>query len=250
MFEYIENLKLLEIIQNESVEERVVTDRFSHTFVFKVNGESEYVFGNKKIILKPDEMIFIPKGSTYTVQKITKGKSIYTMINFSGNIPKATPEKYSMKSFSDLPFLCKYRSDDKFFSTPYDKYKKVSVFYGIISYLLEAEGNTYLSKNKKTAIMPCEEYLRTHIHDPNLNVEDLCKLCKISNTYFRKIFFSVYGTTPQKYITDKRLSDAYSMLESGKYRKISDIANKVGYNDSLYFSRAFKRKYGISPNKV
>ena len=81
-------------------------------------------------------------------------------------------------------------------------------------------------------------------------VDTLHTLCGISDTYFRKIFIARFGTSPQKYIVNKRISQAKSMLEAGDFDTISEISASVGYNDPLHFSRAFKKKYGVAPSKL
>ena len=87
------------------------------------------------------------------------------------------------------------------------------------------------------------------IYDCDLKAEILPQLCGISGTYFRKIFQANYSVTPQKYILSKRLAHAKNIIDNGDYDTISEIAASVGYSDPLYFSRAFKKKYGISPSQ-
>ena len=56
------------------------------------------------------------------------------------------------------------------------------------------------------------------------------------------------GLTPLQYLTDKRLENAASNLAmSGGRGNISEIAYQCGFSEPLYFSRLFKRKYGVSP---
>lgn len=55
---------------------------------------------------------------------------------------------------------------------------------------------------------------------------------------------------PQDYITAKRLFHAKSILDSGDFDSIREIALSVGYSDPLYFSKVFKKRYGVSPSVV
>ena len=82
-----------------------------------------------------------------------------------------------------------------------------------------------------------------------LKCEKLHRLCGISNTYFRKIFESRYGATPQSYVNSKRLSHAMSIISEGDYTTIAEVAEAVGFNDPLYFSKLFKKTHGISPKE-
>jgi len=63
----------------------------------------------------------------------------------------------------------------------------------------------------------------------------------------KDLFLKEFGVNPSQYITEKRLSQAKSLIDNGDFDSISEIALSVGYSDPLYFSRQFKKKYGISP---
>ena len=71
----------------------------------------------------------------------------------------------------------------------------------------------------------------------------------MSDTYFRKIFKANYGISPMEYIINKRMSRAQSIITSGEYNSINEVALSVGYSDALYFSRVFSKKFGICPSK-
>ena len=72
----------------------------------------------------------------------------------------------------------------------------------------------------------------------------------MSDTYFRNIFAAHFGISPQAYVINKRLTQAKTIIENGDYDNLYDVALAVGYEDALYFSRVFKRKYGVAPSRV
>ena len=55
--------------------------------------------------------------------------------------------------------------------------------------------------------------------------------------------------TPHKFLTDRRLQTAASMLRS-QYNdgNVTEVARLCGFREPLYFSRMFKKKYGMSPS--
>ena len=66
--------------------------------------------------------------------------------------------------------------------------------------------------------------------------------------YLKKLFKKETGLTPLQYLTDKRLENAANYLAAnGGKGNISEIAYQCGFSEPLYFSRLFKRKYGVSP---
>ncbi|MGO4184478.1 helix-turn-helix transcriptional regulator [Paenibacillus sp. TAF43_2] len=61
-------------------------------------------------------------------------------------------------------------------------------------------------------------------------------------------FFHKYtGFRPIDYVINYRMERASDLLKAGNY-SIHDIAVSVGYTNSLYFSRLFKKKFGLSPS--
>ena len=67
-------------------------------------------------------------------------------------------------------------------------------------------------------------------------------------SYLVSIFKICYGLTPMDYLVNKRIDEAKVLLEDGSL-KIKDIASVVGYEDSLYFSKVFKKFTGVSPKE-
>lgn len=65
--------------------------------------------------------------------------------------------------------------------------------------------------------------------------------------YIGSIFKEIYGISPSKYILELRLEAAKSLMRQYPEMRLKDIAQAVGYDDALYFSRVFKNSQGISP---
>ena len=70
----------------------------------------------------------------------------------------------------------------------------------------------------------------------------------MSVSWFIRNFKEYTGTTPTQYILSLRISNAQSLLESTSYN-VTEIANIVGYDNPLYFSRLFKKQCGVSPSE-
>ena len=248
MFENIENLKLIDIIESKSVKSGFFKERFAHGLVFKVSGESIYHFGNKNLSLKAGEVIYIPKGTDYSVNRIT-ADSDYIAINFDGTVDDNTPFVCSMEGYPDINYVYEHLVKLWLFGSNNDRFKCYSQFYSVLSFVLGKLSSPYSYKSKFARIETAVKYLHAHIFDCDLKVEDCYFLCGISDTYFRKIFKSHFGVTVQEYIINKRMSKARSIIVSEDYDSINSVALSVGYSDPLYFSRVFKAKYGVCPSE-
>lgn len=100
---------------------------------------------------------------------------------------------------------------------------------------------------EKSKIEPAIAYIKDHLGE-DLDIVKLSELCSVNKFYFSRLFKSALKVTPHEYITKFREEKAEKELLCSN-KKISEIANDVGFNDEFYFSRWFKKRHGISPNE-
>ncbi len=225
-----------------------VASRKSNALIFRLEGNLRYFFHDYVMDTPAGNISFIPRGSSYNTL-VTQAPCKFVSITFSADFPEPPlPFTHSLDEFHEseffqntLPDLWKFRSQSEL-------YKCYSFFYNLLSHLNSLENQRHIDNEKENLILPSVSYLKKHIYDCDLKIDSLHELCGISGTYFRKLFYSRYGESPQKYILSRRLSHAKAIIDSGDFSTISEVAFTVGYNDPLYFSRAFKRKYGVSPS--
>ena len=86
--------------------------------------------------------------------------------------------------------------------------------------------------------------------DCNYELDKFLQSFPFSYDYLRKLFKKELGVTPHKYLTDKRLQTAADMLSYGytDSHNIAEISQQCGFREPLYFSRMFKKKYGVAPS--
>lgn len=119
--------------------------------------------------------------------------------------------------------------------------------YLLLSKLMKAFSKTEtesLSANEEK-IRPCIEYINSHFGE-NISADDLSAAIHVSKGYVSRLFSEIKGETPNKYIKNVRLKKAAKMLEETDMN-ITEVALKCGFDDSNYFARVFKRKFGKSP---
>ncbi len=83
-----------------------------------------------------------------------------------------------------------------------------------------------------------------YMHD--LSTQDMAHYTGRSLAAFKRDFKRISDTTPERWLTRKRLEKAYELIQEGK-QKIVDICYKVGFKNPSHFSTAFKKQYGITP---
>ena len=110
-----------------------------------------------------------------------------------------------------------------------------------------------LSKIRKTRakkiIDGVKEYIQKNYMDNELSVERIAHNIYLDSSYIRRVFAKELDTTVTDYLTNIRLQKARELLCSGNI-KLAEISEMVGYSDAGYFSKCFKKKFGVSPSEI
>ncbi len=93
-----------------------------------------------------------------------------------------------------------------------------------------------------------KRFMDTHYGRSTLTIQDLSKELLVNQTYLRKMFKDELGMTVTEYLTKVRMEESAKLMTKTEY-KLAVIAEKVGYSDSGYFSKCFKKYFGQSPSQ-
>lgn len=88
-------------------------------------------------------------------------------------------------------------------------------------------------------------FLERHIQD-DVKLDKLASIAHMSRRSFLRVFQSATGTSPLAWLIEQRISRACGMLRHTD-KPITEIAFEVGFNDSNYFTRQFRKATGFSP---
>lgn len=99
------------------------------------------------------------------------------------------------------------------------------------------------SNGKRTMLRFIEEHYKEDI-----SVQDIAAALNYSEAYFCKLFKQNFGTNFISYLSEYRIDNAKKQL-ARPYVNIKDIGKAVGYPDSNYFAKVFKRITGKSPSE-
>jgi len=249
MFKNMKNMEIDNIYKGISKKQDSILCREINSFVFRASGSVRYTFSDYHLDVHPGEIIFLPKGCMYDFISLTDTPCGWISIRFNADFTEALPFVCSIDRFKESEELKNNITDLWRFGGPAEHYKCYSIFYNLLEYIENIETLKNMDKKQLDIIYPAVSHLKKHIYDCDLKIEKLIQLCGISGTYFHKIFQAKYGTSPRKYILSKRLSQAKAIIDNGDFDKVTEVAIAVGYNDPLYFSRAFKKQYGVSPSQ-
>ncbi|MHB8108282.1 MAG: helix-turn-helix transcriptional regulator, partial [Candidatus Cryosericum sp.] len=91
------------------------------------------------------------------------------------------------------------------------------------------------------------EYLHDNFTRPAACLNEIAGTLGMNGTYLGQKFKKETGKTFLHYLTQYRIEKAKAMLHTGKF-KVYEIAEKVGYANSQYFSRIFKEATTMTPH--
>ncbi len=103
-----------------------------------------------------------------------------------------------------------------------------------------------ISKVDKKFINDFSAAVESNLSDPDLSVDDLCKLLHVSRVQLYRKVKALFNLNVNEYILNARFQKAKYLLHHEE-SSIADISSKVGFSSAAYFSTVFKSKFGITP---
>ena len=132
--------------------------------------------------------------------------------------------------------------------------KKISNFsddicYEIAPLLFKILCNLAMNNNKFITISKTAKLTKKYIDDSiysNTTIEDIANALNLSKAHIIREFTKNYGISPYNYLIEQKIATAKKMLLLHNMN-IGEISSHLGFEDSNYFSKLFKKKAGVSP---
>ena len=90
--------------------------------------------------------------------------------------------------------------------------------------------------------------IEEHIDNSEYNVEQLSTDMGMSRMNLYRKLQAITGQTPTEFIRTIRLKRAAQLLQDGKLN-VSEVADRVGFSSSSYFTKCFKEQFGVLPTQ-
>lgn len=138
--------------------------------------------------------------------------------------------------------------------SPLSRIKSYESIEGIRNWLLEVFRRTldFTNKSKSTKSRKLAEYAKvyivSHFNNPDIQIEDIARELFVSENYLMAVFKKEFGITVVDYIANIRMLKAKELIHSSNF-KLSSVSSMVGFNDPGYFSKCFKKHFGITPSE-
>ena len=263
-FFFVSKIELV-LFVNKKLTSRQMENRRNHGLVYYDRPYGKLTFGNTIIEPQAGQIVYFPQGSTYDicVKTAADSEGCYAINFLAPDLKETEPFVFSPKS--PQAFFSLFARAEKEWKQKRAGFKEACLgyLYAVISAL--KNGETYAPSAHKLLLAPAAEYIHEHYAEKRLYGAELSALCGVSETYFRRLFFEVYGVTPVEYINALRVQRAKDLLserghtaqnaernggreKSREACTIGEIAELCGFQDVFYFTRLFKKATGYPPD--
>lgn len=120
-----------------------------------------------------------------------------------------------------------------------------SLTYRLLKILMETATEVYARHAVTTRAV---DHIHAHFRE-KLAVADVAAACHMSVSRLYSVFKEDMGVSPMAYLNEYRLSQGCLLLENTD-DSITQIAEACGFSCAFYFSKAFKKRYGLAPSSV
>lgn len=222
------------------------------------SGQMQVGYGENTAMLHPGEIYIVPPRTPHAV-KLTSGTVEYDVLMFDvrwfynetqvcknslrsiydghAHFHMTTGDGDTVACFDSLFAVCEESS-----------LEAVALVYRLLQLLLD-RALSELSRTPKgdPGILDTLEYMEKNFTQ-ELSTELLAQRCGYSAAHFCRKFKETTWLTPMNYLRIFRLEEAARYLRQGK-GSVSDVALSCGFPDSNYFTRCFKKHFGVPPSK-
>jgi AraC-like DNA-binding protein len=114
--------------------------------------------------------------------------------------------------------------------------------------ILSGTENQTIESSDQRLLKKAIEVIETNISDPVFGVEQMASALSMSRTNMHRKIKAITGFPPSELIRNIRLRKAATLLMK-KADSVSQISYSVGFEDHSYFSKSFKKQFGVSPSE-
>lgn len=232
--------------------------RLDFQLLYIVSGKAHFHFGNEEKMVSAGHMVLYRPKEPQKYEYYGKDQTEVYWVHFTGgnvtNLLRSyglTDDKKVFYCGSDLEYQQLFRSMIYELQMCRDSYPEMLEMYlrQIFIRLQRHFKTTFKTDNARVAeeIDKATSFFNEH-YSKQINIDEYAKERHVSTSWFIRNFKACTGFTPMQYILSKRIYNAEVLLQNPQYN-IAEISRIVGYDNSLYFSRIFKKAKGMSPSE-
>lgn len=228
--------------------------RIDWHILYIAEGQCRIVLSDKELCAPSGSIVIYPPGEPQSYYFPAEKSSVSYYAHFSGtscfellsSLRLSRFGIYSIGKSSELEAVWDAMIAEHHLSRPYSEDLCKGYLIQIIA--LCARKATLFSRERTTLPPTLYEKLYNEYNLPK-SIKEYADFCSMSTSRFIHVFTAENGISPKKYIMSIRMKKAAELLEN-TLLPVSEVALLTGFPDQNYFSRCFKKYFGIPPRAV
>ena len=223
--------------------------------LYVIKGKMKHSFNDGSVSeLTAGDLIIYPPGALQQYHCIG-GLTSYVWVHFSGtaatelvNSMGFTPLKiYHSRPNGTAVTYIRAMIEEIRRKKPTYQLKTVSIFIDYMSFLADEVTNESSKSLKYSKLLPALQDIENSPFPYKTN-RDYAAMCEIDEYYFIHLFKEVTGLSPLRYATELSMRKAGKLVAETDM-DIANIASSMGFPDTCYFSRKFRKFHGLTPSE-
>lgn len=218
----------------------------SWELIYCTGGEGRLYFDGGVLPYQAGDVIVIPPLVSHWNESGTGFTNLH--LNMTG-LSLSEKEPFLLRDDSNHFLLDAFSAAFFHFSSePGKQTELLSAYANLIVCLIQAGRSAPL---RNPTVEEIEQHIIRSYPDETFELESYLRSLPFNYDYLRKLFKNETGVTPHRFLSDIRLQAAAERLGFSESDGVSiaEVGRLCGFHDPLYFSRAFRKKYGLSPSQ-
>ena len=242
---------------------------WSHTnyFAYVLGGKKMWKTLKNEYLIKNRDLIFVKKGAM-SVYQYFEDQFYVLLVFIPDDFIAKVIKKHGVTSKSLKPVLREETDNvimlnpNEIFSAYFDSLllyfrqpnppaksllstKLEELILSMVHYGTNPEIAHYFSEVCSNENLSMQHVMEANFHK-KLSLSEFARLCARSLSGFKRDFSNLYGSSPGRWLTEKRLEYSKYLLETTS-KNIDEIIEESGFANMSHYIRAFKEKFGITP---
>lgn len=255
---FVGSCGIYQLLTREKLPTHRPRGRLDYQLLYIASGKGHFYFNGAEHIISAGNMVLFRPKEEQRYYYYGKDHTEVYWVHFTGANVKNILRKYGISDQThvirtgiSLDYKRLYLQMIQELKLCKPHYEELLVHYLELIFIMISRLQEKKQKNNNIFLMDEMDKAVAFFHsnyNHTISIEEYAGNHGMSVSWFIQNFKAYTGSTPTQYILSLRISNAQNLLESTPYN-VTEIAEIVGYNNPLYFSRIFKKHCGVSPSK-
>lgn len=212
-------------------------------YVYCTHGNGTFRFSDRELHYSEGDVVVIPPQALHSNSSDAGMRNIYVHMDSPAFVVKEPViisddgNRFLLNSFTAAFYH--YCSDRP------ERETLLPLYGGLICAYLSAYQTV---RDRPKVVEEIEHAIYANFANCDWELDAYLRTLPFSYDYLRKLFQKEMSVTPHRFLSDCRLQASAELLAGQSASSVADIARMCGFREPLYFSKMFKKKFGVAPS--